>query len=62
MLDVLLVAVLVAWMKMGDLVEFTVGSRPLGLRRRWSRLSLTASAQYDPHALWDDRRFRMNQP
>ncbi|MDB2577263.1 paraquat-inducible protein A [Planctomycetota bacterium] len=53
MLDVLLVAVLVAWMKMGDLVEFTVGPG-LWVFAAVVLLSLTASAQYDPHALWED--------
>lgn len=53
MLDVLLVAVLVAWMKMGELVEFTVGPG-LWVFAAVVLLSLTASAQYDPHALWED--------
>jgi paraquat-inducible protein A len=53
MLDVLLVAVLVAWMKMGDLVEFSVGPG-LWVFAAVVLLSLTASAQYDAHALWED--------
>lgn len=53
MLDVLLVAVLVAWIKMGDLVEFSAGPG-LWVFASVVLLSLTASAQYDPHALWED--------
>lgn len=53
MLDVLLVAVLVAWMKMGDLVEFSVGPGLLAFAAVVF-LSLMASAQYDPHALWEE--------
>ena len=53
MLDVLLVAVLVAWMKMGDLVDFRVGPG-LVVFASVVLLSLAASAQYDPHALWDE--------
>ena len=53
MLDVLLVAILVAWMKMGDLVEFSPGPG-LGAFAAVVTLSLLASAQYDPHALWEE--------
>jgi len=53
MLDVLLVAVLVAWMKMGDLVELSAGPG-LWVFAAVVLLSLTASAQYDAHALWED--------
>lgn len=53
MLDVLLVAILVAWMKMGDLVVFSPGPG-LGVFASVVGLSLLASAQYDPHALWEE--------
>jgi len=52
MLDVLLVAVLVAFVKLGDLVEFAPG---LGLFTFGAvvLLSLLATYFFDPHALWD---------
>lgn len=53
MVDVLLVAVLVAVVKLGDLVEVTPG---VGV---WAFggvviLSLLASAAFDPHQIWED--------
>jgi len=51
MLDVLLISVVVAWLKMGDLVEVRPGPAA------WTftgcvLLSLLASTSFDPHALW----------
>ena len=51
MLDVLLISVVVAWLKMGDLVQVHPGPAA------WTftglvLLSLFASASFDPHALW----------
>jgi len=51
MLDVLLVAVVVAWVKVGDLVEVTPGPAALAFSL-CVVLSLVASARFDPHALW----------
>mgnify|MGYP001795412969 CR=1 FL=1 len=53
MLDVLLVAVLVAAVKLGDLVEVTAGPGVLvfGLV---VILNLLASMSFDPHAIWED--------
>ena len=53
MLDVLLVALLVAAVKLGDLVRITPGPG-LGAFAAVVTLSLLASACFDPHALWDD--------
>jgi paraquat-inducible protein A len=52
MLDVLLVALLVATLKLGDLVEVHPGP---GLYAFTAMviLSLASSAAFDPHALWD---------
>lgn len=53
MLDVLLIAVVVAWVKVGDLVEVTPG--PAALTFTLVVLSsLLASAWFDPHAIWDE--------
>lgn len=52
MLDVLLVAIVVAWVKIGDLVEVEPGPGALAFTA-CVLLSLTASARFDPHALWD---------
>ena len=54
MLDVLLVAVVVAWVKVGDLVEVTAGPAALAFTV-CVVLSLLASARFDPHSLWVDR-------
>lgn len=53
MLDVLLIAVVVAWVKMGDLVEVRPGPAALAFTL-CVLLSLIASARFDPHALWED--------
>jgi len=51
MLDVLLVAVVVAWVKVGDLVQVAAGPAALSFTVLVV-LSLVASARFDPHALW----------
>lgn len=51
MLDVLLVAVVVAWVKIGDLVEVRPGPAALAFTA-CVLLSLVASARFDPHSLW----------
>lgn len=53
MLDVLLLALLVAWVKVGDLVEVTPGPAALAFTLVVG-LSLLASAAFDPHALWEE--------
>ena len=53
MLDVLLVAVLVAWVKVGDLGEITPGPAAFAFTAV-VLLSLLSSALFDPHALWAD--------
>ena len=52
MLDVLLVALLVAILKLGDLVEVHPGPG-LAAFAAMVLLSLISSALFDPHALWD---------
>ena len=52
MLDVLLIAVVVAWIKMGDLVEVTPGPAAL-VFAACVLMSLLAAALFDPHASWD---------
>jgi paraquat-inducible protein A len=54
MLDVLLVAVVVAWLKLGDLVQVTPGPAAL-LFASCVLASLLASAWFDPHALWSEQ-------
>jgi len=53
MLDVLLIAVVVAWLKVGDLVQVRPGPGAL-LFASCVVLSLLASAWFDPHALWEN--------
>jgi paraquat-inducible protein A len=53
MLDVLLVAVLVATVKLGDLVELTAGPGATAFTL-FVLLNLSASASFDPHALWEE--------
>ena len=55
MLDVLLIAVLVAWIKVGDLVQVTAGPAAVAFTA-CVLLSLLASASFDPHQLWDEGR------
>jgi len=54
MLDVLLIAVLVAWLKLGDWVEVQAGPAALAFTA-CVVLSLVATAAFDPHALWEER-------
>lgn len=53
MLDVLLIAVVVAWIKIGDLVEVSAGPAALAFTV-CVLMSLLASAWFDPHALWEE--------
>ena len=53
MLDVLLVAVVVAWVKVGDLVEIAPGPAAFAFTAV-VLLSLLSAALFDPHALWAD--------
>ncbi|MHC4991099.1 MAG: paraquat-inducible protein A [Planctomycetota bacterium] len=53
MLDVLLVAVLVAVLKLGDLVSVTPGPGALAFTT-CVLLSLVATASFDPHQLWQE--------
>lgn len=53
MLDVLLVAVMIAFVKLGGLVQFTAGPG-LVVFAAFVVLSLCASAAFDPYALWDE--------
>ncbi len=52
MLDVLLIAVVVAWVKVGDLVDVTPGPAAVTFSLVVI-LSLLASAWFDPHAVWE---------
>lgn len=54
MLDVLLVAILVAALKLGDLVTVTVGPG-LAAFTTCVALSLIAAATFDPHRLWESK-------
>lgn len=53
MLDVLLVAVMIAFVKLGGLVQFSAGPG-LVVFAAFVLLSLAASAAFDPYALWDE--------
>jgi paraquat-inducible protein A len=52
MLDVLLIAIVVAWVKMGGMLEVRPGPAALTFTL-CVLLSLLASARFDPHALWE---------
>ena len=52
MLDVLLVAIVVAWVKVGDLVEIRPGPAAISFTLV-VLLSLLATALFDAHALWE---------
>ncbi len=52
MLDVLLVAILVAVLKLGDFMTVSVGPGLLAFTACVT-LSLVAAASFDPHSLWD---------
>tara|TARA_R110002096_G_scaffold79532_8_gene186782 strand:+ start:45221 stop:45682 length:462 start_codon:yes stop_codon:yes gene_type:complete len=53
MLDVLLISIVVAWVKVGDLVDVTAGPAALAFACMVV-LSLLAAAWFDPHAIWED--------
>ena len=53
MLDVLLISVVVAWVKIGDLVDVSPGPAAFTFTLVVV-LSLLASAWFDPHAIWQD--------
>jgi paraquat-inducible protein A len=53
MLDVLVIAILVAWVKLGDLVQVRPGPAAAAFTL-CVVLSLCASAWFDPHALWEE--------
>jgi paraquat-inducible protein A len=53
MLDVLLVGILVALVKLGDVVQFEIGSGALFFSLSVA-MSMLASTSFDPHAIWDD--------
>ncbi len=61
MLDVLLVAVVVAWVKVGDLVEIEPGPAAFAFTAV-VLLSLLSAALFDPHALWADAPLTPSQP
>jgi paraquat-inducible protein A len=54
MLDVLLVTILVAALKLGDMIEVSAGPAALAFAA-CVVLSLLAAACFDPHALWERR-------
>jgi len=53
MLDVLLVAVMIAFVKLGNLVHFTAGPG-LAMFASFVMVSITASVLFDPHIMWHD--------
>jgi paraquat-inducible protein A len=55
MLDVLLISVVVAWVKVRDLVEVEPGPG-ISAFTACVLLSLLAAAWFDPHALWEETR------
>ncbi len=55
MVDVLLVALVVAMVKLGDLVEVTPGAGVVAFGSVVI-LSLLASAAFDPHAIWENEQ------
>lgn len=60
MLDVLLVAVLLAYVKLGDLVQFTAGPGVI-VFSIFVLLSLLSAYFFDPHALWDEHPMNKKQ-
>ena len=52
MLDVLLIALVVAWLKVGDVVQVTAGPAAFAFTLCVG-LSLIATAFFDPHLLWE---------
>ena len=61
MLDVVLIAVLVAAVKLGDLVEVRPGPG-LAVFASVVVLSLLASASFDPHGLWETKPELTGEP
>jgi len=53
MLDVLLIALVVTWVKVGDLVDVKAGPGVVAFTL-CVLLSLLASARFDPHVLWEE--------
>jgi paraquat-inducible protein A len=53
MLDVLLVAVVVAWVKLGDFADVTAGPGAVAFALL-VLASLVAGALFDPHVVWED--------
>lgn len=53
MIDVLLVAILIAALKLGDMVAVTPGPGVVAFTACVA-LSLVAAAVFDPHAMWDE--------
>lgn len=53
MLDVLLVAVMIAFVKLGNLVNFTAGPG-LAMFASFVIVSIAASVLFDPHIMWHD--------
>jgi paraquat-inducible protein A len=54
MLDVLLVAVVVAWVKLGDVADVTPGPGAVAFALL-VLASLVAGALFDPHIVWEDQ-------
>jgi paraquat-inducible protein A len=55
MLDVLLVTILVAALKLGDMIDVSAGPAAMAFTI-CVVLSLLATACFDPHSLWENRR------
>ncbi len=53
MMDVLLLALMVALVKLGDLIEFQLGPAVIAFVL-CVVMSLIASAMFDPHAIWEE--------
>jgi paraquat-inducible protein A len=60
MLDVLLISVVVAWVKVGDLVDVTAGPAAFAFASMVV-LSLLAAAWFDPHAIWEEQGTASNR-
>ena len=61
MLDVLLIALVVAWVKLGDLVQVSAGPAALAFTLVVV-FSLLASAWFDPHAIWQEDLYSEGDP
>ena len=60
MMDVLLLALMVTLVKLGDLVEFHLGPAVFAFVM-CVIMSVIASAMFDPHAIWEDAEEEMRQ-